>query len=324
MAPTLSVLRRTVAVLARTVAVFTGLLDPWVFMSVSLSYLPRVLATLILAPTGGGGPSLARIREAWFGAFWREAAGPGIRARNAERVRALLRGRVHAGRALADGAEGGNAPLAGVVLELGAGAGFWVDVFPEVADCGGGGGEAEPGRPRVERIYGVEPNAAHHPALRAAVARAGLADVYDIVPVGIEALRAPSAAAAALDARAGRLRLPPASVDCIVSLLCLCSIPDPERNIRALYDLLRDGGRWYVYEHVRCEYSWYMRAYQRFVNIFWPHFLGGCQLCRPTATYLRAAGGVTGVDAWSRFDLAQPPEEEWWHTVPHVLGVLTK
>lgn len=47
------------------------------------------------------------------------------------------------------------------------------------------------------------------------------------------------------------------SVDCIVSILCLCSIPEPEKNITKLYELLKKGGRGiftYMFERMM-EYS---------------------------------------------------------------------
>lgn len=55
-----------------------------------------------------------------------------------------------------------------------------------------------------------------------------------------------------------------------------------------------------------------------FVNLFWPQFLGGCQLCRPTGEYLREAG------EWQSADIAKPWDSEWHNVVPHVIGVLTK
>jgi hypothetical protein len=46
--------------------------------------------------------------------------------------------------------------------------------------------------------------------------------------------------------------------------MCLCSIPEPRYNCAQLYRYLKPGGRWYVYEHVRCFHSQgiFMRTYQ--------------------------------------------------------------
>jgi hypothetical protein len=61
-----------------------------------------------------------------------------------------------------------------------------------------------------------------------------------------------------------------------------------------------------------------MSATIAFVNLFWPHAIGGCQLCRDTGRYLREAG------RWEKVDLVQPPEEKWHATIPHLFGTLTK
>ncbi|KAK1770822.1 S-adenosyl-L-methionine-dependent methyltransferase [Phialemonium atrogriseum] len=189
----------------------------------------------------------------------------------------------------------------------------------EGEETGGGGEAGEPGyvavrRRRgpagsgaVTRVLGVEPSADMHEPLREKVREAGLEGVYEVVPVGIEDL-APSG------------RVLPESVDCIVSILCLCGIPDPERNIRELYGCLKPGGRWYVYEHVRCVPSqgWAMGVYQAFVNLFWPPLIGGCQLRRDTRKSLREAG------PWTHVDLEVAADEPWFSICPHILGVLTK
>lgn len=179
----------------------------------------------------------------------------------------LLEGRTSKGHVLAS-PTGPDAGVAGVVLEVGPGSGLWVDVFSARhgrGDQAGDDAQSSSARGKITRVYGVEPNASHHAALRRAVEAAGLQDVYEIVPVGIEDLSSTSASAsAAVGARKKwEGSIEPGSVDCVVTILCLCSIPDPEQHIRELYELLRPGGRWYVYEHVRCRYSWYMRVYQR-------------------------------------------------------------
>ncbi|KAI0875682.1 S-adenosyl-L-methionine-dependent methyltransferase [Hypoxylon argillaceum] len=299
----------TTTLLSRTSTAFWALLDPWAFLSLSASYIPQTIRHL-----GGLAAALRRpsgFRAAWFAQFW-AAVGPATRDFLRPTVLALLDGRVARGRVLDAPAHAG---VGGVVLEIGAGAGLWVDVFAE----GRGDGERTTARGKITRIYGIEPNAAHHGALRAAVKAAGLEDVYEIVPVGIEDL---SSAFAADGSGGGGKKwdgdIAPGSVDCIVSVLCLCSIPEPERHVRELYQLLRPGGRWYVYEHVLSEYSWYMRAYQRVINLVWPHLIGGCELCRQTGKSLREAG------PWTSIDLQQPVTEQWHHCVPHIQGVLTK
>ncbi|KAI0186449.1 methyltransferase [Xylaria flabelliformis] len=308
------------SLLSRTKEAFWGLLDPWMFLQLSASFIPQTTQQIFATHPFSSGLSIlfspSRFRDLWFGHFW-AFAGPQVRAGAGPRVLPLLDGRTSKG-VVTDSPTGPG--VGGVVLEVGAGSGLWVEVFSDRylaydASGGGGGGTA---RTKITRVYGVEPNSAQHPALRRAVEDAGLQDVYEIVPVGIEDLSSSSSAAEGKTKKKWDGNIEPESVDCIVSVLCLCSIPDPERHIRELYSLLRPGGRWYVYEHVLVEYSWYMRLYQRFLNLVWPHFIGGCEMCRQTEKTLREAG------PWAKIDLGQPPAEMWYHCLPHILGVLTK
>ncbi|KAI3342479.1 S-adenosyl-L-methionine-dependent methyltransferase [Ustulina deusta] len=328
---------------ARTTEAVWGLADPWLFLAVSASFLPATIRQVFATHDVGAGLRIlllspARFREAWFGQFW-AAKGPQVREGAGARVLPLLDGRATGGRVVDAPAGPG---VGGVVLEIGPATGLWVDVFSDrhlyededEDDLLGGARRrrrANTARSEITRVYGVEPNAAHHAALRRAVKAAGLQDVYEIVPVGIEDLAPSSSSSSSSSSSDNGERkkkkdkkkkwegsIGPASVDCIVSVLCLCSIPDPQRHVRELYELLRPGGRWYVYEHVRVEYSWYMRLYQRFVNLVWPHLVGGCELCRPTEKTLRETG------PWAKIDIGHPPEEMWFHTLPHILGVFTK
>lgn len=229
------------------------LLDPWLFMLQSLTHLPGTILSLLWTGQLATLLSPRRLQSVWFARFW-AFAGPGVRTTGEARVIPLLEGRVRNGKILlpssptTNGKEGEEKDeattttttattteggLSGVVLEVGPGTGLWATVFatPSLA-----------ARP-ITHIYGVEPNHGVHPELRHRVAAAGLGGLYEIVPCGVEDLASASASR----------RLEPGGVDCIVSILCLCSIPDPERNARALFELLKPGGRWFVYEHVRCE-----------------------------------------------------------------------
>ncbi|KAI1875196.1 hypothetical protein JX265_004254 [Neoarthrinium moseri] len=291
---------------------FWSLIDPWHFMALSASWLPHTVISLLRDRNFRVLLSPSALQDAWFGHFW-GWAGPNVKMSAEARVIPLLEGRTSGGQVVAAPTGPG---IGGVCIETGAGSGFWVDIFSDrhlkPAAAAGDGSKAASGgaRKKVTRVYGVEPNPGQHASLRRKIAEAGLDGVYEIVPVGIEALGQPSAK---WDGRVEK-----ESVDCIVSILCLCSIPDPQHNLRELYGYLKKGGRWYVYEHVRTDVNWGMRAYQAFINLFWPQFLGGCQLCRPTEQYLREAG------PWAKIDVGQPADEPWHHSVPHVLGVFTK
>ncbi|GAW19820.1 hypothetical protein ANO14919_093110 [Xylariales sp. No.14919] len=314
---------------ARTNEAFWGLLDPWQFLGISVSFIPETIKHVFHTHDFVSGMCIllspSRFREAWFGRFW-TFAGPNIRTGRGDLVLSLLDGRTSRGRVVEEPTGPG---VGGVVIEIGPASGLWVDLFSDrhlyEDDSAVAGGQkqqesanglrrrADTARSQITRVYGVEPNASHHAALRRSVEAAGLKDVYEIVPVGIEDLSSSNNGKKKWEGN-----IEPGSVDCIVSVLCLCSIPNPKRHIRELYALLRPGGRWYIYEHVKAEYSWYMRLYQRVVNLVWPHLIGGCELCRPTEKTLREAG------PWTSIDVSQPPDEPWYHCVPHILGVFTK
>ncbi|CAK7274262.1 hypothetical protein SEPCBS119000_006080 [Sporothrix epigloea] len=196
---------------------------------------------------------------------------------------------------------------------------MWVSLFKEIGfetagNANGGNGtsnvrQRNPNAPDlastsggIVKIYGVEPNESNHTALRRRVHEAGMEGVYEIVPLGIEDVAAAN--------------IP--KVDCIVTVLCLCSIPSPEENIRMLYNYLKANGRLYVFEHVCNRKHWSIYLYQKFINLFWPYMVGGCELQRDTGRYLREAA------PWSNVDLSPLANELWFQAVPHVVGVLTK
>lgn len=67
-------------------------------------------------------------------------------------------------------------------------------------------------------------------------------DIYEIVGCGAEELQT----------KGGMQKN---SIDTIITVHCLCSIPTPETIIKELFPLLKPGGQWLVYEHVKTKYS---------------------------------------------------------------------
>lgn len=114
----------------------------------------------------------------------------------------------------------------GVCLDIGPGSGMWLHLF------------ARANNPDITKIYGVEPNTGLHELLRENARKAGLDDIYEVVGCGAEELQE----------KAGFQK---ESIDTIITVHCLCSIPTPEIIIRELYPLLKPGGQWLVYEHIK-------------------------------------------------------------------------
>lgn len=95
----------------------------------------------------------------------------------------------------------------------------------------------------------MEPNKEHHAALRRQIKECGLEGIYEIVPVGIEDLK-----------DGGWIE--EGGVDAVVTLFCLCSIPQPQEMIGRLYGLLREGGVWVLHEHVKAKEGRWVGWYQ--------------------------------------------------------------
>ncbi|KAI3535900.1 hypothetical protein CABS03_07248 [Colletotrichum abscissum] len=273
---------------------------PWFFMTISLIYLWLTIFKLAITGDVKTLSNWSALKEAWFGEFWK-FMGPKAKASAEDKVLPLLEGRIRDGRV---SERGTSKPIEGVVLEIGAGSGMWTESLATVVRSAKAESRAAP-----TKIYGVEPNPVSAASLKRRIEEVGLKGTYQVVPVGIEDLQNESAWGG---------RIEPGSVDCIMTVQCLCSIPEPEKNIQLLYNYLKKGGRWYVFEHVKAEQGLFIPFFQQFTNIFWGHMMGSCQLCRATGQTLRQVG------SWSEVDLAQPPDESSSDVIPHVVGVLTK
>lgn len=117
------------------------------------------------------------------------------------------------------------AEASGVVIELGPGMGNQIPRYDTS---------------KVTKVYGIEPNVDLHDALHTRIKKVGLDGVYEIVPCGIED-----------DPRLRKHGISPNSVDTVLSVQVLCSVPDPDGILRRLYALLKPGGQFIVYEHVQ-------------------------------------------------------------------------
>ena len=106
----------------------------------------------------------------------------------------------------------------------------------------------------------------------------------------------------------------PHAVDTLVSILSLCSVPDPEPTLTALVrDVLRPGGTLLFYEHVlspRADIAWW----QRFWAPVWVYAMDGCRLDRPTHVWVEKMDAWAEGSVWGRPDL-EPEEHLFWHRV---------
>ncbi|MCJ1381300.1 hypothetical protein MMC17_004410 [Xylographa soralifera] len=95
---------------------------------------------------------------------------------------------------------------------------------------------------KLEKVYGIEPVISLHAALRLSIKENKLNDIYHIVPGSIED-----------ETVLEKFGITPGTVDTIISIQVLCSVPHPQETIRRLYQLLKPGGQLIIYEHIQNE-----------------------------------------------------------------------
>ncbi|KAF3482501.1 phospholipid methyltransferase [Arthroderma uncinatum] len=197
----------------------------------------------------------------------------------------------------------------GVVLDLGPGTGTQTPLFTN---------------PDLRVMYGAEPCLGLHKDLHKKVESCGLASKYQILHCGAqpESLLPALKKAGALDDANNEGK---GIFDSIVCVRVLCSVPEPEKTVKGLYDLLKPGGKMLVVEHVVNPWTTPKGStIARFVQAIyglcgWNFFMAGCNLDRDTERTLRAVADVDG--GWGSVDLetlfASGP-------LPYVSGTLVK
>jgi ubiquinone/menaquinone biosynthesis C-methylase UbiE len=148
-------------------------------------------------------------------------------------------------------------PLEGSVLEVGAGTGANLALYPAT----------------LERLVLTEPDGAMRRKLERRARELGR-DVR------------------VLDAPIERLPFEAASFDALVSTLVLCSVRRQDEALAEMKRVLKPGGRLVFIEHVAAEPGARRRAWQGRLEPFWRRIAGNCHLTRETAEAIGAAGFV--------------------------------
>jgi hypothetical protein len=103
----------------------------------------------------------------------------------------------------------------------------------------------------------------------------------------------------------------PNSVDTLISVLVLCSVPAPEQTLGALVRYaLKSGGSLLFYEHVlnpRDDVAWW----QRFWAPLWRIAFDGCRIDRPTHLWIERMGVWSAGESWGKE--GQSEESLFWH-----------
>ncbi|THH01968.1 hypothetical protein EW026_g806 [Hermanssonia centrifuga] len=178
----------------------------------------------------------------------------------------------------------------GVVIDIGAGHGHTVNYLD---------------RQKVTKYIALEPNTLMHDEIRKRSTTAGFTEAsgtLQILSYGAEDI---SLIVSALEK--------PQSVDTLVSILTLCTIPAPAITTRALVDqVLKPGGQFLFYEHVLSPREDVAR-WQRFWTPIWRRAFDGCCLDRPTHLWLKEMNVWDSKEFWGK----EGEEEEnlFWHQV---------
>jgi len=178
----------------------------------------------------------------------------------------------------------------GTVLDIGTGTGHWLHFYD---------------RSKVTKIYAVEPNPGQHAQLRQSAKDAGLQDIFEVIAQPVETLQS----------QAG---IKKGSIDTVVTVQVICSISDHQGVIKELYEYLKPGGQWLVFEHVLCRPSAPVWRYQGMLNLLWPHLFNGCSLRRDSGRVIKEAG------PWSASTVGPLAGESPFSCIPHSIGSLTK
>ncbi|THH30458.1 hypothetical protein EUX98_g3738 [Antrodiella citrinella] len=173
----------------------------------------------------------------------------------------------------------------GVVLDIGAGHGHTVHYLD---------------RQKVTQYVALEPNTRMHSHIRTRANAAGFVEPDGSLAILSYGAQDTARIAAALG-----------PVDTIVSVLTLCSVPEPERTLHNLVgDVLKAGGTLLFYEHVRNpreDVAWW----QRFWTPMWQTAFDGCKLDRATHVWIDAMPVWETKKVWGKD--GEDFESLFWH-----------
>ncbi|EFA81229.1 hypothetical protein PPL_06068 [Heterostelium album PN500] len=103
--------------------------------------------------------------------------------------------------------------------------------------------------------------------------------------------------------------------DTVICNLVLCSIPEPEKILNEIQQLLKPGGKFLFIEHVVSKTGW--SAFQSAINPLWNYIGDGCSLIRHTDET------VANMSGWSSANITEIPRKKYIE-LRHVNGICIK
>lgn len=146
-----------------------------------------------------------------------------------------------------------TAPLRGEVLEIGFGSGTNVKFFPDA----------------VTKVYAIDPATIGREIAAPRIARRGI----DVEYIGLDG---------------ASISLPDNSVDCVLSTLTLCTIPDVEAALREVVRVLKSGGTFHFFEHGKAPYA-KTQTWQHRLTPVQKFVAGGCHLNRDIQSLIESS-----------------------------------
>jgi Methyltransferase domain len=172
-------------------------------------------------------------------------------------------------------------------------------------------------RTRVSRYIALEPNVLMHKRIREKANEAGFHEsdgTLIILSFGAE------------DTQSILFSLSQNSVtvDTMISVLTLCTVPNPQHTISKLVrDILKPGGQLLYYEHVlssRPDVAWW----QRFWAPVWACVFDGCRMDRPSHIWIRDLKIGDGNEVWKEWEAWGKPGEDSESLFCHSVGTFIK
>ena len=165
-------------------------------------------------------------------------------------------------------------------------------------------------RSHVTKYVALEPNVHMHDEIRRAAEAAGFSEAAGTFLLLACSAQDTSAILASLGGHH--------PVNTLVSVLTLCSVPEPQETIKSLVtEVLRPGGQMLFFEHVRNPQP-HIARWQTFWSPLWALAFDGCRLDCPTDKWIHEVG------CWASEELTGVDDEDEEHLFWHRIGYFIK